>query len=197
MSKRVTRSTRLVRQRPGQSRRGWQRAFAACALAFCGVAAQAQAPAPAPGAGQTQGGAAAVMPRCTALLPPEALRGVLGNGLEPEPQRQREPHVVDCAWSRSGGPNIALQWFDRPAIQSSSVTRTIEGYADMLLTAGEERAGNKREAVSGLGSRAATVQGTSRVLLVVTRPDGVVRALLGGFTPRQTAQIAKVLSGAV
>jgi len=142
-----------------------------------------------------QAGAAVVMPRCTVLLPPDTVRAVAGNGFTAQPQRQREEHVTDCAWAKGDSATITLQWFDRSAIQSSSVTRTLEGYADMLLTAGEEVAGKKRDAVSGMGGRAATVQGSTQVMLVVQRPDGVVRALAGGLTNKQILALAKALSG--
>lgn len=143
-----------------------------------------------------QAGAAVVMPRCTVLLPPDTVRAVAGNGFTAQPQRQREEHVTDCAWAKGDSATITLQWFDRAAIQSSSVTRTLEGYADMLLTAGEEVAGKKRDAVTGMSGRAATVQGNTQVLLVVQRPDGVVRALAGGLTNKQILALAKALSGA-
>ena len=142
-----------------------------------------------------QAGAAVVMPRCTVLLPPDTVRTVAGNGFTAQPQRQREEHVTDCAWAKGDSATITLQWFDRAAIQSSSVTRTLEGYADMLLTAGEEVAGKKRDAVTGTGGRAATVQGSTQVMLVVQRPDGVVRALAGGLTNKQILALAKALSG--
>ncbi len=142
-----------------------------------------------------QAGAAAVMPRCTVLLAPDTVRAIAGNGFAAQAQRQRDEHVTDCAWVKGDTATITLQWFDRAAIQSSSVTRTLEGYADMLLTAGEEVAGKRRDAVTGMGGRAATVQGNSHVLLVVQRPDGVVRALAGGLTAKQITALAKALSG--
>jgi len=146
------------------------------------------------GVARAQAGSTAVMPRCTVLLPPDTVRAVAGNGFVAQPQRQREEHVTDCAWSKADSASITLQWFDRAAIQSSSVTRTLEGYADMLLTAGEEVAGKKRDAVAGMGGRAATVQGNTLVMLVVQRPDGVVRALVGGLTNKQLTALAKALS---
>ena len=91
------------------------------------------------------------MPRCTVLLPPDTVCAVAGNGFVAQPQRQREEHITDRAWSKADSASITLQWFDRAAIQSSSVTRTLEGYADMLLTAGEEVAGRKRDRGGRMG----------------------------------------------
>ena len=166
----------------------WRATLAAtlCALCVMGLGASDA---------HAQAGAAVVMPRCTVLLPPDTVRAVAGNGFTAQPQRQREEHVTDCAWAKGDSATITLQWFDRAAIQSSSVTRTLEGYADMLLTAGEEVAGKKRDAVTGMGGRAATVQGSTQVMLVVQRPDGVVRALAGGLTNKQILALAKALSG--
>ncbi len=166
----------------------WRATLAATLCALCVMALAASD-------AHAQAGAAVVMPRCTVLLPPDTVRTVAGNGFTAQPQRQREEHVTDCAWAKGDSATITLQWFDRAAIQSSSVTRTLEGYADMLLTAGEEVAGKKRDAVTGMGGRAATVQGSTQVMLVVQRPDGVVRALAGGLTNKQILALAKALSG--
>jgi len=166
----------------------WRATLAATLCALCVMALAASD-------AHAQAGAAVVMPRCTVLLPPDTVRAVAGNGFTAQPQRQREEHVTDCAWAKGDSATITLQWFDRAAIQSSSVTRTLEGYADMLLTAGEEVAGKKRDAVTGMGGRAATIQGSTQVMLVVQRPDGVVRALAGGLTNKQILALAKALSG--
>ena len=74
------------------------------------------------------------------------------------------------------------------------MTRTLEGYADMLLTAGEEVAGKARRRYRhGRTRRDRT--GSTQVMLVVQRPDGVVRALAGGLTNKQILALAKALSG--
>lgn len=145
---------------------------------------------------QAPGAEATIMPRCTVLLAPDRVASVLGAGAVARPAAQRpgETHVVDCAWGKGSANSVTAQWFDRAAIQSSSVSRTFEGYADMLLTAGEEAAGKPREAVAGLGARAAMVHGQSAVLLVVQRPDGVVRALASGLTRAQLLALAKALA---
>ena len=68
----------------------------------------------------------------------------------------------------------------------------------MIASAAEEIAGRKREAVTGLasaGTRAATVQGSGQVLLLVQRGDGIARVVLGNLTKAQVTALARAISG--
>lgn len=170
----------LLKKDELSTRRGWLAAatFAviACAPALC--VAQAT-----------------VSPRCAELLSAEQVRATLGAGLSATAQTPRDPKVVECAWSRAGGASISLQFFDRKAIDANPVTHTPDGYYEMIVSAGEEAVGKKREPVTGMTSRAAFVQGQTQLLLVVQRADGVARILLGNVTRPQAAAVARAIAG--
>ncbi len=88
-----------------------------------------------------------------------------------------------------------MQFFDRKAIEANPVTRTPDGYFEMIVSAGEETVSKKREPVAGMNSRAAFVQGQTQLMLVVHRSDGVARLLLGNVTRPQATALAKALAG--
>ena len=138
---------------------------------------------------------AVVSPRCAELLSIEQVRATIGAGLAATAQAPRDPKVLECAWSRAGGATVSLQFFDRKAIDANPVTHTPDGYYEMIVSAGEDAVGKKREPVAGLVSRASFVQGQTQLLLVVQRADGVARVLLGNVTRPQAAALARAIAG--
>jgi hypothetical protein len=137
--------------------------------------------------------------KCAQVLTAEQVRAAVGAALEVVAQKKPEVGVSECNWSRAGaaaasGANIRLQFFERAAISANPVVHTPDGYYDMIASAAEEIAGRKRDAVAGVTGRAATVQGSTQTLLVVQRPDGVARVVLGNMTKAQVAAIARAIS---
>jgi hypothetical protein len=108
----------------------------------------------------------------------------------------RDAKVVECSWARGGSTTVTMQFFDRKAIDANPVTHTLDGYFELIVSAAEEAVGKKREAVAGVPSRAAFVQGQTQLLLVVQRVDGVARILLGNVARPQAAALARAISGA-
>lgn len=144
-----------------------------------------------------QPGAAQTPLRCAQLLPADAVKTLLGNPVETTPPKQHEAGESECIWRRGaapGGTAIAFRFFDRQAIGSNPVTRTIDGYYDMLLLSGEEKGGGKREAVPGV-PRAAMIQASPQILVVVQRADGVARIVLTNLNRNQAIAVAKAVAG--
>jgi len=138
---------------------------------------------------------AVVAPRCAQLLTIEQIQATIGSRLVATAQASRDPKVLECVWSRAGGATVSMQFFDRKAIEANPVTRTPDGYFEMIVSAGEETVSKKREPVAGMNSRAAFVQGQTQLMLVVHRSDGVARLLLGNVTRPQATALAKALAG--
>ena len=141
--------------------------------------------------------------KCVQVLTAEQVSAAVGATLKVLAVDKAERGVTECIWSRTGvaepkaGPTIRLQFFERSAISANPVVSSPEGYYEMIATAAEEIAGRKRDTVTGLtgvGTRAATVQGTAQILVLVQRGDGIARAVLGNLTKAQATAIAKGIS---
>ncbi len=142
--------------------------------------------------------------KCAQVLTAAQVRAAVGVTLKVFVLPNAESGVTECAWSRTGsaeassGPTIRVQFFERTAISANPVVSSPEGYYEMIASAAEEIAGRKREAVSGLtaaGTRAATVQGSGQILVLVQRGDGIARVVLGNVTKAQATAIARAISG--
>lgn|GEM_PF-1356749 len=142
--------------------------------------------------------------KCTQVLTAEQVRIAVGATLTVLARQKAEAGVTECTWSRTGGadtgtgPTIRLQFFERAAISANPVVSSPDGYYEMIASAAEEIAGRKREAVAGLtgaGTRAATVQGNTQILVLVQRGDGIARVVLGNLTKAQATAVARVISG--
>jgi len=134
--------------------------------------------------------------RCAQLLSADQVKALLGNGVEATPPKQHEAGESECVWRRGaapGGAAIAFRFFDRQAIGSNPVTRTIDGYYDMLLLSGEEKGGGKRETVPGV-PKAAMIQASPQILVVVQRSDGVARIVLSNLSRPQAVAIARAVA---
>lgn len=142
--------------------------------------------------------------KCAQVLTAAQVRAAAGGTLKVLAQLKAEAGVTECTWSRTGdpetstGPTIRMQFFDRTAISSNPLVSSSEGYYEMIASAAEEIAGRKREAVAGLtgaGKRAATVQGSAQILVLVQRGDGIARVVVGNLTKAQATAIARAISG--
>ncbi len=170
---------------------GSMRLYAAGALALLWLIATTASAQPAP-------------IKCTQVLTAEQVRAVVGATLKVGALQKAEAGVTDCNWSRTGGaetgsgPTIRVQFFERTAISANPVVSSPDGYYEMIASAAEEIAGRKREAITGLpnaGTRAATVQGSAQILVLVQRADGIARVVLGNLTKAQAAAVARVIAG--
>lgn len=136
------------------------------------------------------------MLRCAELLSAAQVKAIFGPSMADAMPRQHEAGESECVWRRGTGAtaaSLAVRFFDRQAIGSNSVARTLDSYYEMLVTAGEEVGDKKREAVAGV-PRAALIQASPQILVVVQRADGVARVVLGNLTRAQAVAVAKVIA---
>ena len=134
--------------------------------------------------------------RCAELLDAKQIKVIFGAGMIAAAPRQHEAGESECVWRRgrdSAGASLSLRFFDRQAIASNPVSRTLDGYYEMLVKAGEEVGDKRREAVAGV-PRAALIQANPQILLLVQRGDGVVRIVLGNLSRAQAVAVAKVIA---
>ena len=135
-------------------------------------------------------------PRCAELLSADQIKAILGSGMAAAAPKQHEAGESECVWRRGNGAatvSLSVRFFDRQAIGSNPVSRTLDGYYEMLVKAGEEVGDKKREAVVGV-PRAALIQASPQILVVVQRPEGVARAVLANLSRAQAVAVAKVIA---
>lgn len=143
-------------------------------------------------------GASAQTPtlRCAELLSADQVKATLGAGMVTAVPKQHGAGESECVWRRGNGAaaaSLSVRFFDRQAIGSNPVSRTLDGYYEMLVKAGEEVGDKKREAVVGV-PRAALIQASPQILVVVQRTDGVARVVLGNLSRAQAVAVTKLIA---
>ena len=133
--------------------------------------------------------------KCTQLLSADQVKTILGAGMAAAVPKQHEAGESECFWRRGSGEtavSLSVRFFDRQAIGANPVSRTVDGYYEMLVKAGEEAGEKKRETVVGV-PRASLIQVNPQILVVVQRSDGVARVVLGNLSKAQAVAVAKVI----
>lgn len=134
--------------------------------------------------------------KCAQLLSPDQVKTILGAGMAAAVPKQNGAGESECVWRRGNGAlavSLSIRFFDRQAIGSNPVSRTLDGYYEMLVNAGEEAGEKKREAVIGV-PRASLIQVNPQILVVVQRSDGVARGVLSNLSRAQAAAVAKAIA---
>ena len=134
--------------------------------------------------------------RCAQLLSADQVKTIFGAGMAAAVPKQHENGESECVWRRGNGAaaaSLAVRFFDRHAIGSNPVSRTMDGYYEMLVKAGEEAGEKRRELVAGV-PRASLIQASPQILVVVQRADGVARVVLGNLNRAQAVAVAKVIA---
>ena len=134
--------------------------------------------------------------RCAELLGADQVKAVLGAGMVAAAPKQHEAGESECVWRRgtdAAAVSLSVRFFDRQAIGSNPVSRTLDGYYEMLVKAGEEVGDKKREAVAGV-PRAALIHASPQILVLVQRADGVARVVLGNLSRAQAVAVAKAIA---
>lgn len=134
--------------------------------------------------------------KCAQLISADQLKTIVGAGMAAAVPKQHEAGESECAWRRGNGAaavSLSVRFFDRQAIGSNPVSRTLDGYYEMLVNAGEEAGEKKREAVAGV-PRASLIQANPQILVVVQRADGVARVVSGNLSKAQAAAVARVIA---
>lgn len=134
---------------------------------------------------------------CAEIVTDQALSAAVGVRVAAAAPIEREPGVTECSFSRpgaSGNAVVSLRHFNRQAIVTNPVARTLEGYFELLVSAGEEVAGRKRESLSG-GPRTALIAGNGQWLVIVQRPEGVVRVVVNVPGRPVAVAVARAVAG--
>jgi hypothetical protein len=140
--------------------------------------------------------ASTAKPACAVLLTADELKAAVGAALEDMGPRDRSEGESECAWmGRVGGlKTVSVQFYDPRAIKASPNASTPDAFFEMIVKAAEESTSKKREAVAGVGQRAAFVPTDPQTLAVVQRPDGVARIVANGLNKAQTIAVARAVA---
>jgi len=144
-----------------------------------------------------QAGAAA--PTCSTLLTADELTKAVGDKMTDMGARPRGAGETECPWMLRGGSSgfktVAVQFYDLTAIKASPTASTPDAFFENLVSAAEGAAsGGKREALAGIGQKAAFVPTTPQVLAVVQRADGVARIVGNNLTKTQITAVARAVA---
>jgi len=133
---------------------------------------------------------------CADIASNVAMSAALGLRVVAAAPVARDTGVTECNWVRTADtpPTVSVRHFDRRAILANPVARTPESYLELLESAGEEVAGRRREPLPG-GGKAVLIPGNGQWLVVVQRPDGVLRVVVN-LPARATAfAVARAVGG--
>jgi hypothetical protein len=149
-----------------------------------------------PAAASAQKSTSARLP-CAAMLTADEVKAAAGAAFEDMGPQERSPGESECAWmSRGAGgfKTVSVQFYAPSAIKASPNAATPDAFFEMLVTSAEEATSKKREAVAGVGQRAAFVAADPQTLAIVQRTDGVARIVANGLNKAQTIAVARAVA---
>lgn len=138
-------------------------------------------------------------PTCMTLLTADELTKAAGAGFKDMGGRPREEGETECPWMLRGGSGgfktVSVQFYDLRAVQASQNAPSLDAFFEQIVAAAEGAAsGKKREALAGVGQKAAFVPTDPQVLAVVQRADGVARIVGNNLTKAQITAVARAVA---
>jgi hypothetical protein len=166
-------------------------AVAASLRVTCALAAWASL-APAPAVAQSP-------VTCMTLLTADELTKAVGAGFADMGGETRGEGETECPWMLRGGSGgfktVSVQFYDLRAVKANPSAATLAAFFEQIVAAAEDpAAGTKREALAGVGQRAAFVSTDPQVLAVVQRADGVARIVGNNLTKAQITAVARAVA---
>ena len=138
-------------------------------------------------------------PTCTTLLTADELTKAVGAGFADMGARERGEGETECPWMLRGGSGgfktVSVQFYDLTAVKASQNASTLDAFFEQVVASGEVAAGGKkREALAGIGQKAAFVPTDPQVLAVVQRADGIARIVGNNLTKAQITAVARAVA---
>jgi|GEM_PF-3292856 len=143
--------------------------------------------------------------RCEKLLPLKALTTAAGAGFTAYDAIERKPGQLECTWlSRSSGSmkSLVVTHWNKPALgawgREFTPVKSIDDWWDMVVTNSEDAMKGKRQAINGLGKRAALIamppKSGLQAKVLIQRVDDVVDVVAMGFSNPDLTKVAKALA---
>jgi hypothetical protein len=145
------------------------------------------------------GGASAAdaPPACAKLLTAAEIGSAVGLGFQSVNQEESAPGVSDCMWLLDQNPNpkaIGVLFTQKSAAPGGNWP----GFFEDRVKHAEQVHESKREAVPGMGTRAALVPGKkpgAMILLIVEMPEGVAYVETDYLDRAQVLRVGKAIAG--
>ncbi len=133
---------------------------------------------------------------CAKMLPSAKLQAAAGTGFEVADARVEKSGELGCAWMRRGAggfATVSVQFYDKKTIAGPDNSGTADQLYENIITPHEQTSKAKREAIAGVGKRAALVPADPQRLIAIQRDDGVVRIVMNNLSKAQAVAVAKAL----
>jgi len=134
---------------------------------------------------------------CARMLPAAKLQAAAGVGFEPADARVEKSGELGCAWMRRGDggfATVSVQYYDKKTIARPDNAGSADELYENIITPHEQTSRAKREAIAGVGKRAALVPADPQRLVAIQRDDGVVRIVMNNLTKVQAIAVAKAVA---
>lgn len=134
---------------------------------------------------------------CAKMLPPAKLQAIAGAGFTPAEARVDKSGELECAWMRRGAggfATVSVQYYDKKTIARPDNSGSADALYENIITPHEEQSKAKREAIAGVGKRAALVPADPQRLVAIQRDDGIVRIVMNNLTKAQAIAVAKAVA---
>ncbi len=134
---------------------------------------------------------------CAKVLPPAKLQAAAGAGFTPADARVDKSGELECAWMRRGAggfATVSVQFYDKKTIARPDNSGSADALYENIITPHEERSKARREAIPGVGKRAALVPAEPQRLVAIQRDDGIVRIVMNNLTKAQAIAVAKAVA---
>ncbi len=138
-------------------------------------------------------------PTCMTLFTADELTKAVSAGFADMGGDVRGEGETECAWMMRGGSGgfktVSVQFYDLRAVKANANAATLDAFFEQIVEGGEAgAAGKKREALAGIGQKAAFVPADPQVLAVVQRADGVARIVGNNLTKAQITAVARAVA---
>lgn len=138
-------------------------------------------------------------PRCASFLPAPVLEKAAGKGFALADSVARGPGESECSWMARGGglKIISITEFGREAIRRGlSPDASPAQLFDQNVKGTEEAGQGRREALAGIGVRAAIVPSGERLVTYIELADGMVTVSAMGLSRAQAVEVARAVAKA-
>lgn len=134
---------------------------------------------------------------CAKMLPPAKLQAAAGAGFEPADARVEKSGELGCAWMRRGAggfATVSVQYYDKKTIARPDNSGSADELYENIITPHEQTSKARREAIAGVGKRAALAPADPQRLIAIQRDDGIVRIVMNNLSKAQAIAVAKAVA---
>jgi hypothetical protein len=132
---------------------------------------------------------------CAGIITADEVNAAVGDKMAAAGRSARGDGESECRWMLSGPQmkTLDVTFYEDRFLKTTPTAPTLDALYERILSAVEASGPTKREALTGVGERAAVVAGEPQSRIVVQRKDGIAVITASGLTRDQLTAVAKAV----